>query len=109
MRSRMLVGTLVVGGFLGLGAAGAGAQVSPYGTTPPTVASATTTVAPSTTVKIVGAVTPTVAGVATTADPGLAGSSLPVTGGDLGALGSLVLAGLGLVGVRSARRRTAEG
>ena len=107
MRNKMLMGTIVVGGLLALGTAGAGAQtVAPYGTTPPTVAP--TTVAPTTTVKLVGAISPAVAGVEIAADPGLAGSRLPVTGGDISALGVLGLAGLGLVGVRASRRRTAQ-
>ncbi|MGC1511589.1 MAG: hypothetical protein WA797_01555 [Acidimicrobiales bacterium] len=112
MRNKMLMGTIVVGGFMTLGTAGVGAQtVAPYGTTPPTVAPTTVvtaTVAPTTTVKIVGAISPAVAGVEVAADPALAGSRLPVTGGDISALGALGLAGLGLIGVRSARRRTAQ-
>ncbi len=112
MRNKMLMGTIVVGGLLALGTAGAGAQtVAPYGTTPPTVAPTTvapTTVAPTTTVKLVGAISPAVAGVEIAADPGLAGSRLPVTGGDISALGVLGLAGLGLIGVRAGRRRTAQ-
>lgn len=112
MRNRMLMGAVVVGGLLAVGASTAGAQqVEPYGTTPPTVASTTTVSvasAPSTTVKLVGGISPAVAGVEVAADPGLAASRLPVTGADLSALGALGLAGLGLVGVRASRRRTIE-
>ncbi len=114
----MLIGTIVAGGFLTLGVAGAGAaeQVEPYGTAAPTTVAPTTvpttvsgvSVAPTTTVKIIGAISPQVAGVEVAADPGLAASRLPVTGGDISALGVLGLAGLGVVGIRASRRRTVQ-
>lgn len=116
MRNKMLIGTIVAGGFLTLGVAGAGAapeQVAPYGTAAPTTTVVPTTVAgvavaPTTTVKIIGDISPQVAGVAVAADPGLAASRLPVTGGDISALGVLALAGLGVVGIRASRRRTVQ-
>lgn len=110
----MILGTFVAGGFLAMGVAGAGAQVvEPYATLPSTTVAPTTTVvsqtvAPSTTVQIIGAISPQVASVQVAADPGLAGSRLPVTGGDLSALAALGLAGVGVAGIRASRRRTAQ-